>query len=314
LKIANFLTGGMAMTMHGSKRHVLQWRRGFTLIELLVVIAIIAILAAILFPVFSRVRDKARQTVCTSNMKNIGMAFQMYAQDYDGKFPTPGGQAMLGDPGAPTVCRSPRNGWVQSAGPGLGQDVGGIWPYVRMRSNNPGSNVWSCPNAIPGQGNVFSPGQNYIMNDYVRAAHPGQAFTRVRCSANIPGYFDGASDAAIQEPVRVILVYEGAQRTNGSVARNGSIYFSLGRTSAHPPIPVNNPTIYHSLGSNFIFCDGHVKWRRPNTTWTGDTNWAVQQYNPDYWTVLNDPSSEAGPPGGGSEDNWNPRIGGVVYP
>ncbi|MFA0744041.1 MAG: hypothetical protein LASZOEIN_000829, partial [Candidatus Fervidibacter sp.] len=69
----------------------------FTLIELLVVIAIIAILAAILFPVFSRVRDKARQAVCTSNMKNIGMAFQMYAQDYDGKFPTPGGQAMYGD-------------------------------------------------------------------------------------------------------------------------------------------------------------------------------------------------------------------------
>ncbi|MFA0759784.1 MAG: hypothetical protein NOOUEUKL_002466, partial [Candidatus Fervidibacter sp.] len=63
------------MAMHGSKRPVLQRSRGFTLIELLVVIAIIAILAAILFPVFSRVRDKARQAVCTSNMKNIGMAF-----------------------------------------------------------------------------------------------------------------------------------------------------------------------------------------------------------------------------------------------
>ena len=78
-------------------------KSAFTLIELLVVIAIIAILAAILFPVFSRVRDKARQAVCTSNMKNIGMAFQMYAQDYDGKFPTPGGQRMYGDPGAPTA-------------------------------------------------------------------------------------------------------------------------------------------------------------------------------------------------------------------
>jgi prepilin-type N-terminal cleavage/methylation domain-containing protein len=58
-------------------------RRGFTLIELLVVIAIIAILAAILFPVFARAREKARQTQCLSNVKEITLAFEMYKQDYD---------------------------------------------------------------------------------------------------------------------------------------------------------------------------------------------------------------------------------------
>ncbi|MFP3903945.1 MAG: prepilin-type N-terminal cleavage/methylation domain-containing protein [Armatimonadota bacterium] len=60
---------------------------GFTLIELLVVIAIIAILAAILFPVFARAREKARQSSCLSNMKQIGLAVAMYTQDFDERFP-----------------------------------------------------------------------------------------------------------------------------------------------------------------------------------------------------------------------------------
>jgi prepilin-type N-terminal cleavage/methylation domain-containing protein len=64
-------------------------RHGFTLIELLVVIAIIAILAAILFPVFAQAREKARQTACLSNTKQIGTAFMMYVQDYDEAFHHP---------------------------------------------------------------------------------------------------------------------------------------------------------------------------------------------------------------------------------
>jgi len=65
----------------------MEKRKGFTLIELLVVIAIIAILAAILFPVFAKARDKAYQTSCLNNEKQIGLAILQYAQDYDGTFP-----------------------------------------------------------------------------------------------------------------------------------------------------------------------------------------------------------------------------------
>ncbi|MGI5818574.1 MAG: prepilin-type N-terminal cleavage/methylation domain-containing protein [Armatimonadota bacterium] len=68
-------------------------RSGFTLIELLVVIAIIAILAAILFPVFARAREKARQANCQSNLKQIGLAFEMYVQDYDEMYPMTAMQA-----------------------------------------------------------------------------------------------------------------------------------------------------------------------------------------------------------------------------
>src|SRR5262249_1237761 len=85
-------------------------RTGFTLIELLVVIAIIAILAAILFPVFARAREKARQTTCTSNLRQISTALMLYVQDYDEKFPALSSFTGTGTPHDPqggrgsTIC------------------------------------------------------------------------------------------------------------------------------------------------------------------------------------------------------------------
>src|SRR5687768_18359421 len=83
-------------------------RSGFTLIELLVVIAIIAILAAFLFPVFAQARAQARKAACTSNLKQINLAFRVYADDYDGKSPL---SVVFGGTLAPRTFAELENEW-----------------------------------------------------------------------------------------------------------------------------------------------------------------------------------------------------------
>jgi len=130
-------------------------RRGFTLIELLVVIAIIAVLAAILFPVFSRAREKARQASCLSNVKQLSLAFEMYSQDYDECYPgSPNGNGGNGVYG----------GWVwydTFPVPTAGKfevTRGALYPYVKNRQ------VYICPDDRSGGG------CSYEMNGWLRFA------------------------------------------------------------------------------------------------------------------------------------------------
>jgi prepilin-type N-terminal cleavage/methylation domain-containing protein len=122
-------------------------RRGFTLIELLVVIAIIAILAAILFPVFARARQTARISRCCSNLRQLGAAFRMYANDYNGKLPLGtddlwGINYFLGGSGtiAAFSYGGPYGVWIWDSG---------IKEYVRDRE------VWHCPADYGGVWNDF---------------------------------------------------------------------------------------------------------------------------------------------------------------
>src|SRR5579884_3021937 len=121
-------------------------KRGFTLIELLVVIAIIAILAAILFPVFAQAREKARQITCASNLKQIGLGILQYEQDYDEMYP-------LEDYNNLSVPFELR--WYQAVGPYVKN--GQIYSYDKMYSGTGG--VWSCPDEPVPQPAVY--GANY---------------------------------------------------------------------------------------------------------------------------------------------------------
>ena len=126
-------------------------RKGFTLIELLVVIAIIAILAAILFPVFAQAREKARQTTCASNEKQLGLAFMQYSQDYDEFLPT-NAYSVTGGLNGP--------GWT-----------GMIYPYVKS------ANVYTCPD--DSTANALS----YAYNAALIWGNPGSAAPAVTSGA-----------------------------------------------------------------------------------------------------------------------------------
>ncbi len=290
-------------------------RRAFTLIELLVVIAIIAILAAILFPVFAQARDAARKAACQSNLKQFGAAFAMYGTDYDGFYPNPGGRGVIGN----TINGAAWYSATRNTGTNAVTDSGqGIFPYLKQRGNDT-NNVWSCHNSFRGAGNgQFDVGQNYAMNDYARMMHPGQVVTSVgnAPASYFPMMYCGVNPDFCTSPAQFILLAEVVQSTSGGNNRNASVFFSSTILVGNQPrygatgLPIGAPEEYHAGNSTFLFGDGHVKTMRPTLTWTPAEQAAVVQFNPAYVNAKpGNPRS-----GGGTVSMWCPGIQGVICP
>jgi len=202
-------------------------KRGFTLIELLVVIAIIAILAAILFPVFARAREKANAAACISNLKQLGLAALMYAQDYDEHM-------LFACYSYPDLgCMWGSYAWTRWFGVPL-------YPYLksvevlRCESYKLGtiSEPWSSYSS--GRANPNSYGYNaYNLGYYLRAGYTTRMYA-------------GVTLADIPDPSMIIMFGPRYCIAGDAMQRSIAYYYCLPQA--------------HNGGDNFAFCDGHAKW------------------------------------------------------
>jgi prepilin-type N-terminal cleavage/methylation domain-containing protein/prepilin-type processing-associated H-X9-DG protein len=249
--------------MHVYDIPVSRRQRGFTLIELLVVIAIIAILAAILFPVFAKAREKARQITCASNEKQIGLGLLMYLQDNDEKFP-----AGLVHAAVPNI----NSGTTNCTGAGLGWG-GAVVPYTKS------PNLFHCPDD-PQTGKYYC---SYALNMYLpaqtQAILAGPA-TTVMCfeaigdtawiqdvdedtSNGVQGWVASAVGDAYPDPDRQYGNNDFLSGINcgGGYANCSPSGYQPAQAATGGRLARHDPQTSQFQGhSNYLLADGHVKY------------------------------------------------------
>jgi prepilin-type N-terminal cleavage/methylation domain-containing protein len=210
----------------------MQRRSAFTLIELLVVIAIIAILAAILFPVFAQARESARQSTCLNNNKQIGVAMAMYLADWDSTYPSQRADAMR------TMAAGGREGTYYDA----------LMPYIKSQQ------VWVDPSGL---GTLKPPYMGYHMNgNFITAT--GLSESAVAAPANALLMREAGAGVHYQEahlrPYRGDCDDTFCVGTNQAWRQTGGC---SGKATA------GNRAGPHKDGYNLLCADTHAKWFRP---------------------------------------------------
>jgi prepilin-type N-terminal cleavage/methylation domain-containing protein/prepilin-type processing-associated H-X9-DG protein len=253
-------------------------RRGFTLIELLVVIAIIAILAAILFPVFAQAREKARQTSCTSNLKQLGLGISMYAQDYDEMFPRGNQDVDLAN------CNAASGGcWYPSGNSSLL-----FWPQL-AQAYIKNFGIMTCPSGDSASRNFAYYG-HYGSNRYVMRRRPAS------------GDGNSATMASLVAPASTFLCFDSgsysidargdALISGNTVNQRGNFWYipgsgdASGKAAAAPALidsflQQDYKSGRHFGGINMTYADGHVKYVK--TTLVLQETVKAQANQPNAW-------------------------------
>jgi prepilin-type N-terminal cleavage/methylation domain-containing protein/prepilin-type processing-associated H-X9-DG protein len=228
-------------------------RRGFTLIELLVVIAIIAILAAILFPVFAKAREKARQTSCISNGKQIGLSWHMYAQDYDERVIPYSDSGVSGGFAMPwtlliqpytknnQILRCPNNGtWAI----GYTQNAN----IARMDPDNASQPRKLAAIIIPAQSPIFADANGITGG----IANPPGKVQPAPYDQALAFFLNGAfvSGRYLSDPTNLAKGWSSADPNAGND----------GKGTSWPNQPAQIKVDDHSDGAIYVLADGHVKW------------------------------------------------------